>query len=335
MNNKKIHYIIDTKLISYTLFQTRRDITGFFDEVYNILSKQPTPHHVYFVSDIGKSEYRLNISSYYKGKRSEERVARALKNPQQKVIDDKFAEDYLKLVALLSDLPTKLFTNIVVDNVEADDTASILCNTLSQDTNNRISLVTRDQDWLHSVIDTTNVKILSPYHSEDDKYAEFAKLSYNVRNRNEFTLRKALFGDTGDSILGVKFVGDKAANTIWSNVQVEAGENPITLDMVYENMMLWINSQKNPARYIVHPKYIEHNVVPAGEYKQLLETNYALGRIIIELDELSTEQQEQYNDSISRTVPSKDLDMFNIGIEVFGRPILIQSEAKAFYECKA
>jgi len=194
MNNFSFHYIIDSKLLFYSMRQTGRDVLETFNEIAKVLINLPKGK-IYIAADLGSSAHRLGISAYYKGKRAEQK---AKQSDEDKEVHRIFSLEYLTFIELCKKLPVIVLD---VEDTEADDTASILAYRLAKDPTNRIGMVTRDQDWYHSVIDDTNVKIISPYYSEPDIYSRDARQKYHVGSREEFSVKKVLEGDDGDSIL--------------------------------------------------------------------------------------------------------------------------------------
>jgi len=317
----KFHYIIDSKLLFYGCKQTGRDVLETFNEIGKILVGLPKGH-IYVTADLGSSEYRLAISKYYKGKRKEQKIKQS---PEEKAEHKVFGQEYLQFVELCKKLPVIVMN---VPDTEADDVASILAYELAKDPLNRISLFTRDQDWLHSVIDDKNVKLVSPYYSEADMYSRDACRKYTVATREEFTLKKTLEGDDGDSILHPKWLGKKATDTIWENC---LQHDEVTLEVVREEMHAWIEKQNNPGKYTVPYKYIEYDV--ASTIDEVLNVNYKLAATMTTTDQLSTPQQEAYHNALARPYNKMTLDPFNDGILYFGRPIVFtDNTARLFRE---
>jgi len=312
------HYIIDSKLLFYSCSQTGRDVLDTFNEIARAISPQP-PGETYITADLGSSAYRLGISTYYKGARRE---AKAKITAEEAVINKQFSEEYYKFIELCKKLPVKVLD---VHDCEADDVASILAHSLAQDANNRISLITRDQDWYHSVIDTHNVKIVSPYYSEPDIYAKDAKEAYNVRSREEFTVKKALSGDSGDSICNITQIGKVAVADIWEECLLYP---TITFDIMKECLFAHMSKAKTQTKYKVPKKYLEYGVTDT--LIGVLDINYALAGTLMYVEQLTDAQQEQYHEAMQRPLGAS-LDPFADGIEIFGRPITLSDDAKVLF----
>jgi len=323
MSTFTYHYIVDTKLIFYGCKQTGRDVLESINDIARTLISRPKGK-VYVVADLGSSTHRLAISPYYKGKRREQMTK---KSQAEQDAHKLFSEEYVKFIELLkNELP---ITVMDINDVEADDVASILAHTLSQDSHNRVGLITRDLDWLHSVINRDNVKIISPYPREEDKGPEYVRLMYNVSTREEFTLRKALYGDDGDSIINIRYLGKEKADIIWESCKMR-GE--VTLDILREEIHNFINKQKNPAVFKVPPKYVEYGV--ASTIDEVIDVNYRLGSTLMDISQLTPEQQKQYIAALKRPLPDKQFDAFNKGFEYFNRPIILTEAARKVFNGK-
>jgi hypothetical protein len=287
----KYHYIIDTKLFAYSELQTGNTIENVYNSIARILINYPKGN-LYFVFDKGKSEHRLKVSLLYKGNRKK---AKDKYDEHQKAVELQFQEDYLALIELSKLLPIKV---IAVDNVEADDLASILAFDLAKDKSNRIGLLTNDRDWLASTIDDKNVKLILQRSSKEG-FAEldsnYTKDEYNVRSREEFTLKKALEGDSGDNLLTHSQLGQVRANKVWQTI-IDSYEEP-TLEDVRRELILYRKSER---RVKPNPAYRE-----IGSYnsKQMLNINYHLAETLTTPDQLEPYQQTQYSEQLTADVP--------------------------------
>lgn len=313
------HYIVDTKLIFYGCKQTGRSTLETFNEISKIVGNRPKGK-IYLVCDIGASEYRLGFSAYYKGKRRE---TTAKKTPEEIAAHKQFTSDYHSFLEVCKMLP---LTVIDVTNTEADDTASILAFDLAKDPYNRISLITRDQDWGASIIEDHNVKMISPYYREPDLYSKDICQKYHVGTREEFTLRKTLEGDDGDSILHIKMLGAAKTDQIWDSCLMR---DEITLEVLREEIHNFINNQKTPSMFKVPTKYLEYGV--AETLDEVIDVNYKLAGTMTSVKQLSYAQQTQYHEALKRPHPTEKFDPFSVGIAFFGQPIVLTDESKRLF----
>jgi len=314
------HYIVDTKLLFYSCAQQSADTLDTINRIAETLHDMPKGK-VYLTADIGKSAYRLGISSYYKGRRREQKEKQSAEEQENY---KQFSKDYIEFVKLCQHLPV---ITMYVEDVEADDVASILAHDLSKDPNNRIALITRDRDWLHSIIDAPNVKIVSPYYMEDDLRSTWAKNEYNVRNREEFTLKKTLEGDDGDSILHPKWLGKAKTDEIWERC---IAHETVTLDVLKKELFAWIAEQKNPDKFTVPVKYVEHGV--AETIEEVIDVNYKLAGTMMRKEQLTEKQQEQFEASLKAVPSSVTIDPITYGMEHFGRPIILTETARRVFK---
>ncbi len=318
----KHHYIIDTKLLFYSAKQTGRDVLDTFNDMARVLDGRPKGD-IYLVADLGASEYRLGISAYYKGARRE---AKASKTPEELAEHEVFGTEYNNFIEVCKMLPVIVMD---VSNVEADDTASILAFELAKDPSNRISLITRDGDWAHSIIDSDNVKMISPYFREADTYGIDIRRRYNVGTREEFTLKKTLEGDDGDSILRPKWLGEVKTDEIWESCIIH---DVVTLELLRAEIHNFIGNQKNPNRFTVPAKYIEYNV--ASTIDEVIDINYKLAATMKHVTQLSDTQQAEYHNALQRPIGTEEFNAFDIGIGFFGRPITFSETARRVFNVK-
>lgn len=99
-------------------------------------------------------------------------------------------------------------TQIVTQNMEADDMGAIMCD-LYASQGARVTLLTDDRDWLQLV--QPNVVWTSPVRDKPrvsiDTFEDFT----GIPTPKQFVEMKALMGDKGDSLDGVGGVGEKGA----------------------------------------------------------------------------------------------------------------------------
>lgn len=208
---KKHIYLIDTKLLSYYLFQRGSSIGGLFDKIAQILFDFPKGE-VYLGWDIGKSSYRLSVSPTYKGHRA--KTNSQLTDEEQQNLA-KFNENYIKLSKLAELLS---INNLKVEGVECDDMCSIIAKMYENNPEYQVYLITADMDWLHSVVGTSNVAIIDVYNLPDiidhNKVIEL----YGVDTRRKFTVLKSIMGDKSDNIKFCNNLGPVKAREVFDKV---------------------------------------------------------------------------------------------------------------------
>jgi 5'-3' exonuclease len=98
-------------------------------------------------------------------------------------------------------------TQIKASNMEADDLAAILTN-LYVGQGHKVHLVTEDQDWFQLV--GAQVAVERPRSKDRISLANFEDVT-GCNSPAMFLQKKALMGDSGDSVPGVGGVGEKRA----------------------------------------------------------------------------------------------------------------------------
>lgn len=148
--------------------------------------------------DTGKV-WRYGIYPEYKGNRKENPTlveAKKALEPQRPIA--------MEMVNLLG------IPQVTAENYEADDIAAFLANALSKK-GHKVTLVTRDQDWLQMVNENVSW------------YDRFADRTITINNFPEetgfaspeaFSEAKVLKGDKGDNVPGIHGVGDKGADAL-------------------------------------------------------------------------------------------------------------------------
>lgn len=207
----KYIYLIDTKLLCYYLFQRGSSIAGVFDKIAEVLYDFPKGD-VYLGWDIGKSSYRLNIMPTYKGHRA--KAAENLTPDEQNALVQ-FNKDYIGLSKLADLLPV---TNLKVDGVECDDMCSIIAKQYENNPDYTVYLLTADMDWLHSVVGTSNVKIIDMYSLPDVISHEEVVQTYGLDTRRKFSVLKAIQGDKSDNIKFCNFLGPVKAREVFDEI---------------------------------------------------------------------------------------------------------------------
>lgn len=263
--------IVDSKLLFYTEFQKGKPMLNLFDTLAGLLKiiEYAGPDRVtevVFVYDIGKSTYRSGMWSHYKNHRSYSHLP------------DGFKETYETIVKQIADALG--IYSFPINGVEADDLAGILSNKIK----GPVVLVTNDWDWKQLPIQYRDRVKLFYIRSWGLLDADLCIERTGCATVEQFLLKKAVLGDTGDRILGLPSIGPVKFKK-WSD---EAFQHP---DVELKDRFLTLcRGTKKPA---THQDYLEHAGISTCE--ELYDFNMALGRIMTGVKHLTVEQKVELN----------------------------------------
>ncbi len=173
-------------------------VEGFLKSLRSFLNVCK-PDRVFIVWDgAGGSRKRRAIVKEYKEGRKPYRLNRNYDFENVNEEDNKIFQR-VKLDAYLKDLPV---TQLMVEDIEADDVIAYLCNHFPDD---QKVIVSTDKDFVQMLDKNTII-----YHPIKKIFVtpKEAKRVYNVYPHN-FALVRAIVGDTSDNLKGVKSVGMK------------------------------------------------------------------------------------------------------------------------------
>lgn len=299
MSNKENIYFVDTKLICYYLFQRGSSIAGLYDKIAQLLYKFPKGK-IYLGWDIGKSDYRLNISPTYKGHRATAKDK--LSNDEQEALIQ-FNKDYLKLAEISDLLPVY---NLKVQGVECDDLCSILTKELENNNNYQVYLLTADMDWIHSVVGTSNVAIIDVYNGGSIIDHDYVVQTYGIDTRKKFTVLKSILGDKSDNIKFCSNLGPVKAREVFNNIYTRytdpTDDQIIMCIDEYLNNKEAIRIQRKLSKSIsVHPDHIDVGRTTA---KDAFLANMSIADPFQDITRLTKEQQRALGDCLNRVIPT-------------------------------
>lgn len=155
-------------------------------------------------------------------------------------------------------------TIVIIDNIEADDTISYIVNSYYENTDNKITIISTDRDFLQLV--NEKVRVWSP--TKKTLYTpELIKSELNIDNRN-YLLYRALTGDSSDNIPGVNGAGLKTLLKLFPEL--------ITMPFSKENLYDKVNillKEKNPKKLIKTLSESADQINLNYELMQLSEVN--------------------------------------------------------------
>jgi 5'-3' exonuclease len=155
---------------------------------------------VIVTSDWGKSSYRLDVDSEYKGNRVK---LRATQTEEEKTAFINFIKEYDRTIGLVSEV----FPVIKFKGVEADDIASYIVKKFDDNELEHCWLVSSDKDW--DLLVNNFVSRFSYVTRKETTVLNFEE--HHNCTPEEFISMKCLMGDSGDNVKGISGVGAKRA----------------------------------------------------------------------------------------------------------------------------
>lgn len=171
---------------------------GFLKSVGSVI-KQLEPTRVILVFDgVGGSTNKRYLYPEYKANRHITKISNWDAFDNQEEESEAITTQIVRLVDYLKCLPVDL---IAIDKIEADDVIGYL----AQQFNDKVTILSTDQDYLQLVSD--KISVYSPVKKV--MYTpEQVKKEYGITSQN-FLVSKVVLGDKGDNVPGVKGIGVK------------------------------------------------------------------------------------------------------------------------------
>lgn len=323
MNEKKFKkyvYIVDTKLVAYYLYQRGSPIYGILDKIAQMLFEHPKGE-VYFAFDIGKSSFRSKIHPMYKGHRAKRN---SQLDSEELARLDMFNNDYIRLAELCKLLPVRV---LAVHGVEADDLVSLITCEHQPNQDTMIYLLTADMDYVNSVVGTDNVAILDVFNNVTVDNA-FVKNKYDLHNRRQFNVHKAIFGDKSDNIKFIKGVGEIKASEIFSMVY-ELYEDP-TNDEIARVIEQYL--RKFP-KLKLHPYHLDMGRTTVID---ALNANLEIVDTFTDTTKMTDAQKLAYQECLTYTMPTgiDSIEFIKKSMDIVGYPITVGRKASRVFKIK-
>ena len=191
------------------------------------------PTHVVCCWDMGSKTFRTDLYEGYKQNRSE---------PPEELVPQ---FDLIKEVIDAFDIP-----NIGIKNFEADDCIGTLAKVYATD--NKVTVLTGDQDILQLVQDNVRVAIMRKGQGNYEVFnAENFYEKKNIYPKQMIDL-KGLMGDTSDNYPGVKGIGEKTALKLLKEYE--------TIDGLLENLDELPNGIRNKVNMNIDMLHLSRNL---------------------------------------------------------------------------
>jgi len=197
---------------------------GGFLRSLGSLVKQLKPTSVYVVFDgVGSSINRKNLLPEYKSGRNVNRVNKnSFSNLDQE--NESKTNQIIHLIHYLQCLPIKILS---LDGVEADDIIAFLSKEITKNKENKVYLVSADNDFLQLVDEN-----IVMYRSVEKEFItpQAVKERFGVHPSN-FLIYKTLMGDDSDKVGGVKGLGPGKFQKLFPEVM---GSEELNMDHIYD-----------------------------------------------------------------------------------------------------
>jgi len=196
---------------------------GGFLRSLGSLVKQLKPTSVYVVFDgVGSSINRKNLLPEYKSGRNLNRVNKKVFNNLEDE-DEAKTDQIIHLIHYLQCLPINILSQ---DGVEADDIIAFLSKELTKNKNNKIYLISADNDFVQLIDENITI-----YRSVEKEFItpEYVKKKYGIHPHN-FLTYKTIMGDNSDKVGGVKGLGPGKLQKLFPEL---LGDEVVTLDDIY------------------------------------------------------------------------------------------------------
>jgi len=193
---------------------------GFLKSMQRI-TREIQPSRIYIVWEGGGSQRRRKLYSEYKMGRKPEKLNRFYGDD----IPDSEQNKKHQLISLLGMLKFVPVCQVYVSDCEGDDTIAHLCSGPLRGEDKII--VSSDKDMYQLLNDKTRIYSL---HKKKIVTAEDIFEEFRIRTHN-FAIAKAICGDSGDNVPGVKGIGFKKVS---SKIPILGGDQMVILQDVID-----------------------------------------------------------------------------------------------------
>jgi DNA polymerase-1 len=191
--------VLDGNNISYRYIQ-RANYDSYEDDFKRTvasLAKSYKAKRTIVCFDFGKSYYRMNLLSDYKGTRKKAETEEEIEHAE-------------KFFAVLNRLPEELDEEVLkFRGIEADDTIAYITQNLSE-RYDHTWIVSSDKDIIQLV--DSNISIFNIF-SRKEITLQYVQEELQL-TPSEFMLSRIIEGDKGDNIIGIEGIGPKRAQAL-------------------------------------------------------------------------------------------------------------------------
>ena len=312
----KTYIIIDSKLMAYTASYQRGQpimatLTSIEQAVKFIVDSgqvETEEYEVIMGFDFEKSRYRKELLGSYKGHRPQ---GKAAKSPEEAARYQEFQDDYRHVLPILTDALGLMVMG--VSEVEFDDLGSIMAYFLQ----GPVIMVTEDHDLLQLVV------------AMPEKVRQFMPRSYSmvgpeeveqiegVTTKEEFLVKKAIKGDSGDSIRGLVQCGDKCFDD-WFPHFKGLGMN------IHGWKAAFLELAESKTKFGIHDEYKDL----VDNFSDMFDINIALGETMTDTAKFSESENDEFLKALSEPRGYSEVNYYNAvkkhtkqALNDFGDPI--------------
>jgi len=283
--------IVDSKLMAYTASYQRRaplvETLNFIETTIKFMVDTfiiQGNYEVIMGFDFGKSRYRKELLGSYKGHRTEGLKDKPL--AEQEAYNT-FQDEYRYLLPKMVDA---LGIRVLgVQGVEFDDLGSIAAHRFHK--NYKVILLTEDRDFLQLPLELSNVVQFMPKSYTLVDYNKAVEIE-GATNRLEFLVKKAILGDSGDSIRGIHQCGKKCFTEWFENHK--GNDYPIE---VWKELFIELASSNK--KFKIHSNYSDADL---DDFGTIFDLNISLGQTMQDLTLLNSEEKEQFLECFTKSL---------------------------------
>lgn len=295
-----LNILLDSKLLTHG----RPSVIEVFDIVTRAISRVQDRFpfveglRIIVCTDIGKSDYRLNLLPTYKS-------GRAYGCP------DAYAEFKFMYLSGVIPLFKKLGATVIdVPGLEADDQASIISHILPKD--DIKVLVTDDRDWYQIPLSTKNTYVLSPRNFTLHGIPEITT-SQGTLSKAQFIAKKCIRGDAGDAIKPAATLCGEVCYTAFIE-EVYADPLSFAVGSFFEQLE-FIKSKY--LEYLTNPKHKVHKnyAMLVDDIGGAWDLNVRLGMTMVDLEFLQGAQLENFIRAVVTVNPIASIEEINSQIQ--------------------
>lgn len=240
---------IRSKFIDTSIFASVISFLSFH-KIYSV--KRNIDMEFYFFFETGRSYYHENIEKGYKKSRKQDALYGLDREKREK-----FFEVVQKNLMLIEKACNKMPSVKIIrlPNLEADFIPYYLMRNKLVDLSDNVANITysNDHDLYQNVGPNSYVFLKHPKMKKVLKHGSVMSTYLKFENdipEEYYPLAMAIIGDSGDDVIGINGIGPKTASKIIEDLVQMTGGMETLYNNVFEGNDIFINTTKNPNKYI-------------------------------------------------------------------------------------